>query len=390
VSANTLFLRLEGPLQAWGDPSRFDMRRSMAAPTKSGVLGLVCSAMGLSRSAAAGTLGTLTRLRMGVRVDRPGERWWDWHTVGAGVGVMPADGKEAKRTGKPQEIETRVSRREYLADASVLVALWGDPGIISQVAAALARPARPVYLGRRSCPPSVPVFIPPPAATSGQSSPSTSATHADLAAALASHPWRPRYAADAPRDEKGRPCATVALPCLLEWPTDGDTPAPESAETWYDNPVSFDPPVHAARLVTRADVTVAVGAALQHDAPPPSRPRADYRNSEYRKRRDERLEADRHLCVFCKSPCDRPGQGTVQHVTYRRAGGQERLDDLRALCRLCHDAVTMIEYGLGMGLDRIDPCDPRWRTQIVARRDEIVRFRSLEHRRRQLQGKEDE
>jgi CRISPR system Cascade subunit CasD len=47
--ANTIFIRLEGPLQAWGDTSKFVIRRTMDAPTKSGVLGLICCAMGLSR-----------------------------------------------------------------------------------------------------------------------------------------------------------------------------------------------------------------------------------------------------------------------------------------------------------------------------------------------------
>ncbi|MBZ0252699.1 MAG: HNH endonuclease, partial [Candidatus Methylomirabilis sp.] len=113
------------------------------------------------------------------------------------------------------------------------------------------------------------------------------------------------------------------------------------------------------------------------------RPRADYGNTEYKAKRKARLAADHHLCVFCKAPGT-----TVQHVTYRRAGGGESPDDLRALCRLCHDAVTMIEYGLGMGLDRIDPTEARWRDRIVEKRDEIVRFRSLETRRRRLDPQE--
>ncbi len=46
-----VFLRLEGPLQAWGDNSKFVIRRTMEAPTKSGVIGLICCAMGLSRQA---------------------------------------------------------------------------------------------------------------------------------------------------------------------------------------------------------------------------------------------------------------------------------------------------------------------------------------------------
>jgi 5-methylcytosine-specific restriction endonuclease McrA len=79
---------------------------------------------------------------------------------------------------------------------------------------------------------------------------------------------------------------------------------------------------------------------------------------------------------------------TVQHVTYRHAGGEERLEELRSLCRLCHDAVTMIEYGLGMGMDRINPEEQGWRSTILRKRDEIVTFRSLETRRRRLAAKE--
>jgi hypothetical protein len=48
----------------------------------------------------------------------------------------------------------------------------------------------------------------------------------------------------------------------------------------------------------------------------------------------------------------------------------------------------MIEYGLGMGLDRINPQEPRWRGVIIAKRNEIVGFRSLETRRRKLLARE--
>jgi 5-methylcytosine-specific restriction endonuclease McrA len=115
----------------------------------------------------------------------------------------------------------------------------------------------------------------------------------------------------------------------------------------------------------------------------PPRPRADYGNTEYKRKRQERLRLDHHLCVFCKSAA-----ATVQHITYRHAGGDELPDELRSLCRLCHDAVTMIEYGLGMGLDRINPEEPRWRDRIMQKRGEIIRFRSMETRRRRLAAEE--
>lgn len=392
--ALTLFLRLEGPLQSWGDPSKFVMRRTMDAPTKSGVLGLICCAMGLSRGRVAqdpipdeslrqlakhlvprreghkdeprrAALDVLNTLCMAVRVDRPGTRWWDYHTVGAGTGLTTAgDGVKAGAQG------TLITRREYLADASFLVALRGDAALVDKVKAALLSPQWSFYLGRRSCLPSAPVFLQP---RSGDTWTNPMSLGGDLMASLRAVPWCPRYAMDPPPQ---------VLPCLIEWRrTDHDDIVPVEAEVWYDVPFSFEPPVHHPRLVVRAQMSrLAVGPALQLRTAAPPRPRADYTDTEYRRRRQERIESDHGLCVFCKSPAS-----TVQHVTYRRAGGDETQDDLRSLCRLCHDAVTMIEYGLGMGLDRINPEDPQYRDVIIQKRQEIIAFRSLETRRRRLE-----
>ncbi|MCC7387335.1 MAG: type I-E CRISPR-associated protein Cas5/CasD [Phycisphaerales bacterium] len=361
-AANTVFLRLEGLLQAWGDTSKFVIRRSMVAPTKSGVLGMVCCAIGLSRQAAGDRLPELNGLVMGVRLDRPGIRWWDYHTVGAGIGMTTAGG--GLKTGAQG---TLVTRREYLADASFLVALQGDTSLVAEIVGALARPKWPVFLGRRSCPPSVPVLARPEKGGTW----TNPGTHAGLEAALAAVPWRPRSEGDPSVGE---------VETIVEWrpSREGDL-APDEAEVWYDTPRYFDPPVHEPRLVLRGSMSVVAGPAEQARPPAPPRPRADYRNSEYRARRALRLASDSGLCVFCKNPAT-----TVQHITYRRAGGEESQEDLRALCRLCHDAVTMVEYGRGMGLDRIDPCEPQWRDDILRTRGEILRFRSEEGRCRAL------
>ena len=370
-NASTLFLRLEGPLQSWGDNSKFVIRRTMDAPTKSGVLGLVCCAMGLSRQQACRRLPQLNELCMGVRVDRPGTLWQDYHTVGARIGILRADGAGIKYTAPTDEQQTLITRRYYLCDASFLVAMQGAAELLDEVHRALSHPRWPVFLGRKSCPPSAPLV---------HGDDRDVGAFGDLREALASRPWRPRLKGDERPGELG---------FLAEWrPTNTQPTAPAEAEVWYDVPTSFDPPVHHPRLVMRGALTADDGLyvskePLQRATPPPPRPRADYGNAAYRKRRKERIESDWGLCVFCKSPAT-----TVQHVTYRRAGGDETLEDLRSLCRLCHDAVTMIEYGLGMGLDRINPEDLCWRETIVAKRDEIVRFRSLQTRRRMLAPEE--
>lgn len=364
MSASTLFLRLEGPLQAWGvQESKFVIRRTAEAPTKSGVIGMLCAAMGISRpDAAAEWLSRLSALRMGVRIDVPGVRWWDYHTVGAEMQMRTAEGKHKDGA--------MLTRREYLCDASFLVALQGHPALIAELAAAMQSPQWTLYLGRKSCPPSRPLLEHPPG------------VFPDLPSALTSIPWRPRLEDD-PQPQ--------AVDCLLDWqPSDEQPEAPDDALIWYDVPLTFEPPSHRPRFVIRRRLQVGAEDEVkiaekpaQSRTPRPLRPRADYGNAEYKKRREERLDHDNRLCVFCKSPAT-----TVQHVTYRHAGGEEHIDELRSLCRLCHDAVTMLEYGLGMGLDRINPEEEQWREKIIQKRDEIVKFRSLETRRRRLAAEE--
>ncbi|MBI2873172.1 MAG: type I-E CRISPR-associated protein Cas5/CasD [Chloroflexi bacterium] len=371
MSANTLFLRLEGPLQAWGNQeSKFVVRRTADAPTKSGVIGMLCAALGVSRPAAApewiGKSGKLCALRMGVRIDQPGVRWWDYHTVGAHMQMRTAEGRP--------KAGAMLTRREYLCDASFLVALQGEPTLVAQLEAALRKPCWTPYLGRKACPPSRPL-LERPAEESG-----------DLLTALCSVPWRPRLRGDQPGP---------ILECLLDWQPSLEEPvAPAGALVAYDVPLTFEPPAHDPRFVVRRRLRVGEGGEVsiaekpaQSSTPAPPRPRADYKNTEYQKKRDARWGKDHYLCVFCKAPLT-PRTRTVQHVTYRRAGGDETLDDLRSLCRLCHDAVTMIEYGLGMGLDRINPEDSSYRERIIEKRREIIQFRSLETRRRRLSPEE--
>ena len=83
LAVPVLLLRLAGPMQSWGIGSRFAMRDTAPEPTKSGVLGLICSAAGIPRDDEA-SLAELAVLRMGVRVDREGRVAEDFQTIGGG------------------------------------------------------------------------------------------------------------------------------------------------------------------------------------------------------------------------------------------------------------------------------------------------------------------
>lgn len=153
---NTLFLRLEGALQSWGERGRWSIRDTAPEPTKSGVIGLVACALGIGEDAPIKSLSET--VEMGVRVDKPGVRLTDYHTIGGGADkpmLLTAQGKPKKSSGNPH---TEISYRDYLCDASFLVALRGATAVITQIADAIQNPMWPIYLGRKSCPPSRPVF----------------------------------------------------------------------------------------------------------------------------------------------------------------------------------------------------------------------------------------
>lgn len=152
---NTVFVRCEGPLQSWGERARWTIRDTAAEPTKSGIVGLLGCALGLRREEEEELTALSRRLRMGVRCDREGVLLRDYHTVVGGA--MAAEGR-IKRNQSTKEPETVVSQRYYLCDASFLVALQSDPSTIAALCDALAAPVWAPFLGRRSCPPTSPLF----------------------------------------------------------------------------------------------------------------------------------------------------------------------------------------------------------------------------------------
>lgn len=127
-----LLLRLAGPMQSWGDSSRFNVRSTGWMPTKSGVIGLLAASQGRRR---ADPIEDLVNLRFGVREDQTGTVIRDFHTAQNAAGkTMP------------------LSYRYYLADAVFLAGLEGPRPLLEALDAAVNEPHFPLYLGRRSCP----------------------------------------------------------------------------------------------------------------------------------------------------------------------------------------------------------------------------------------------
>jgi CRISPR system Cascade subunit CasD len=136
----TLLLRLAAPLQSWGVSSRFARRTTEAAPSKSGVIGLLAAAQGRRRT---DPIEDLLELRFAVRVDQPGRALRDFQTA------HTLDGQKAMP----------LTQRYYLSDAVFVGGLEGDPELVETLAEAIVRPRFPLYLGRRSCPPTPPLTL---------------------------------------------------------------------------------------------------------------------------------------------------------------------------------------------------------------------------------------
>ena len=162
-----LALWLDAPLQSWGCESRFERRHTAIFPTKSGVLGLICAAMGapkgsdrerevLAAFADPGMVAVLFPRRFQARrspdgwIDRRSRRLTDYHTI--------RDTRTADNP-KPRRKQTVQTWRDYLMDARFVVLLPGEQPVVGQAASSLRDPVWGVWLGRKSCVPSSPILI---------------------------------------------------------------------------------------------------------------------------------------------------------------------------------------------------------------------------------------
>ena len=145
----TLLLRISAPLQSWGTQSHFSHRDTGYEPSKSGIIGLLCAALGRPRDQS---IAGLRALRMGVRIDRPGLILRDFHTAGVD-GYYKVSGSVERKNANP-------SQRYYLSDALFLVGLEGSATLLERLQTALQQPRWFLFFGRKACLPAERVWLP--------------------------------------------------------------------------------------------------------------------------------------------------------------------------------------------------------------------------------------
>ncbi len=186
MKKNYLLFRLYGHMSSWGDIAVGDIRPSFHYPSKSAIIGLIAASMGIRRDKHE-KHSELAKLIFSVRIDAPGVPIEDYHTVQTPYEQTIKNNRTNAcwtRIDEIKAIKNRIktensgdarkqagaitSRRTYLCDAVYTIALCEDETKVinwhvleisglQDVGQFLLKPEFITYLGRKSCPLSLPM-----------------------------------------------------------------------------------------------------------------------------------------------------------------------------------------------------------------------------------------
>ena len=156
-----LVFQLYGPLASWGDLAAGEIRPTKERPSKSAIGGLLAAALGVKREEEEKHAQISQKYGVAFCVHQTGEEMRDYHTIQT---AKPQKGKiyssRYDELSAPK-LETILSYRDYRADALCLAAVWAKdiapPFSLKDIKQALRSPKFPLYLGRKSCPPALPL-----------------------------------------------------------------------------------------------------------------------------------------------------------------------------------------------------------------------------------------
>lgn len=160
-----LLIRIEAPLIAFGGDTIDNLGNTRDFPAASMVVGLIANALGWRREETGLHERLQQRLVFGARWESEPARLTDFQTAQLAkddrgwttAGVPEERGGSGATYGSPH-----LRYRDFLCDAQLTLALRVEPAhespTLDEIAAALDRPARPLFLGRKPCLPSKKLF----------------------------------------------------------------------------------------------------------------------------------------------------------------------------------------------------------------------------------------
>lgn len=156
--ARHLLMRLRAPLIAFGGETIDSLGVIRDFPALSMVVGLLANAQGWDRGDAIRHNRLQQRLVLGARLEAQGSRLTDFQTAQLQAndqGWTTQGVPEGRAGGAGTYAGPHLRYRDYHADMDVLLALRLEPAdeapTLEDLAQALDRPARPLFIGRKGC-----------------------------------------------------------------------------------------------------------------------------------------------------------------------------------------------------------------------------------------------
>lgn len=169
-----LVFRLYGPMASWGQAAVGGDRPTGLQPTRSAIIGLLASALGIKRDNETLLQQLQSSIQIAVKQCVPSSLLRDYHTTQVPIGnsdklahclTRKSEIDELKRQEKYNSKNSRpnaiLSSRDYRCDGLWVIAIsLTDVAEYSLLALskALLKPTFVLYLGRKSCPLSLPVL----------------------------------------------------------------------------------------------------------------------------------------------------------------------------------------------------------------------------------------
>lgn len=164
-----LILRLQAPLASYGDTQVDHIGPTRMLPTKSQITGLLANAMGYCHGEFTKLQELQSRIEMASAVVCGGEELQDFQTVDLGQPHLREPGwttrgqTEHRAGASTTKYGTHIRIRRYRADADILTAVGLSPAnqepTLQALKRALDSPARPLFIGRKSCLPASRILV---------------------------------------------------------------------------------------------------------------------------------------------------------------------------------------------------------------------------------------
>lgn len=160
-----LVFRLYGPMCSWGDIAMGGFRPSVSSPSRSAIVGLLAAALGIRREQEDKLSSLNKSVGLAFEIESYGNLLTDYQTAQAPRSTSGNSFFSRKREIDAVKVDTKaqatLSHREYYTDSLCRAYVWSksdcDNQLLMSLCNALKRPRFPLYLGRKSCPPSLPL-----------------------------------------------------------------------------------------------------------------------------------------------------------------------------------------------------------------------------------------